>query len=82
MSGFCNFIINSQQIVVEKKKLMDKVRKLRKRSENNADKKNYKPINPHGQKVFELSQKIWGANGNGNLADEETVTKTFCLRGV
>ncbi|GMN65912.1 hypothetical protein TIFTF001_034979 [Ficus carica] len=66
------------EIVVEKKTLMDKVLKLRKRYENDAEKKNYKPINPYGQKVFTLSQKIWGSNGNGNRAEEETATKTFC----
>ncbi|GMN65911.1 hypothetical protein TIFTF001_034984 [Ficus carica] len=56
---------------------MDKVHKLRKRYENNVEKKNYKLINPHDQKVFELSQQIWGANDNGNRAEEETATKSF-----
>ncbi|KAH7545836.1 probable transcription factor At1g61730 [Ziziphus jujuba] len=72
MNAFHDFIKKSLQINVTKAQLADKVRRLKKKYENNAGKgKKYNPTKPHELKAFELSKKIWGGEGpSGGGGDE------------
>ncbi|PON34664.1 Mediator-associated protein [Parasponia andersonii] len=63
MTAFLDFIKKSLQLDFTKTQLADKVRRLKKKFENNAGKKKYNPTKPHEEKVFELSKKIWGSEG-------------------
>ncbi|XP_062084678.1 GLABROUS1 enhancer-binding protein-like [Humulus lupulus] len=59
MNAFHDFIKKSLQIDFTKTQLSDKVRRLKKKYENNAGRKKYNPTKPHEKEVFELSKKIW-----------------------
>ncbi|XP_022717434.1 GLABROUS1 enhancer-binding protein-like [Durio zibethinus] len=66
-NAFHDFVKKSIHTDVSKAQLMYKVRRLRKKFENNAGKgKNGKDrifSKPHEQKIFELSKTIWGREG-------------------
>ncbi|KAA8519943.1 hypothetical protein F0562_014147 [Nyssa sinensis] len=68
MNVFHDFIKNKLHIDVSKTQLSDKVRRLKKKYENNASKgkkggeRNISK--PHEQKAYELSKKIWGGEAN------------------
>ncbi|XWS10234.1 hypothetical protein CRYUN_Cryun39dG0057900 [Craigia yunnanensis] len=66
-NAFHDFVRKSIHAGVSKAQLMFKIRRLRKRFENNAGKgKNGEDrtfSKPHEQKIFELSKKIWGKEG-------------------
>ncbi|CAK9135455.1 unnamed protein product [Ilex paraguariensis] len=68
MIAFHEFIRKSLHVDVTKTQLSDKVRRLRKKYENNASKeeegKERNFAKPHEQKLYELSKKIWGGEGN------------------
>ncbi|XP_022142354.1 GLABROUS1 enhancer-binding protein-like [Momordica charantia] len=67
MNAFHDFIKKSLHVDVTRAQLMDKIRRLKKKYRNNADrgKKGADPTftKPHEQKGFELSKKIWGGEG-------------------
>lgn len=60
MNAFHEFIKKSLKVDVTKIQLQDKLRRMRKKFENNVKKKKYNPTKPHDVKVFELSKKVWG----------------------
>ncbi|KAF4389943.1 hypothetical protein CsatB_029526 [Cannabis sativa] len=60
MHAFQDFIKKSLQIDFTKAQLSDKLRRLKKKYENNASRKKYNPTKLHEKEVFELSKKIWG----------------------
>ncbi|XP_059661274.1 probable transcription factor At1g11510 [Cornus florida] len=68
MNAFHNFIKNKLHIDVSKAQLSEKVRRLKKKYENNASKgkkggeRNI--TKPHEQKAYELSKRIWGGEAN------------------
>ena len=70
MNGFYDFIKKSLQIDFTKNQLSDKLRRLKKKYENNAGKKKFNPTKPHDEKVFELSKKIWGGEGGGLKSEQ------------
>ncbi|KAK8527573.1 hypothetical protein V6N13_085394 [Hibiscus sabdariffa] len=65
--AFHDFVKDSIHADVSKAQLMYKVRRLRKKFENNArrskDGEDRTFSKPHEQQVFELSRKIWGKEG-------------------
>ncbi|XWS27467.1 hypothetical protein CRYUN_Cryun26dG0117500 [Craigia yunnanensis] len=67
MNAFYNFVKKSIHTDVTKAQLMDKIRRLRKKFENNAGKgkmgEDRTFSKPHEQKAFELSKMIWGNDG-------------------
>ncbi|XP_011658171.1 STOREKEEPER protein [Cucumis sativus] len=67
MNAFHDFIKKSLHVDVTKAQLMDKIRRLKKKYRNNADrgKKGADPTfsKAHDQKGFELSKRIWGGEG-------------------
>ncbi|XP_022717451.1 probable transcription factor At1g61730 [Durio zibethinus] len=66
MNTFYDFVKKSIHTDVTKAQLMDKIRRLRKKFENNAKGKKGEDrtfSKPHEQKAFELSKKIWGKDG-------------------
>jgi len=66
-SEFHEYIKKLLSVEVSKNQLMDKVRRLKKKFENNAGKgeKGEDPVfsKPHEHKCFGLSKKIWGTGG-------------------
>lgn len=69
LNAFHEFIKKSIHIDVSKTQLQDKIRRLKKKYENNCSKEKkgkYKlPSKPHEQIAYELSKKVWGQEGNG-----------------
>ncbi|KAL4318593.1 hypothetical protein GQ457_18G011160 [Hibiscus cannabinus] len=67
MNAFYEFVRKMIQADVTKAHLMDKIRRLRKKFENNAGKskmgEHWIFSKPHEQKAFQLSRKIWGTEG-------------------
>lgn len=67
MNAFHDFLKKSLHVDVTKAQLVDKIRRLKKKYRNNADrgKKGADPTfsKAHEQKGFELSKKIWGGEG-------------------
>ncbi|PON84285.1 DNA-binding storekeeper protein-related transcriptional regulator [Trema orientale] len=76
MSAFLDFIKKSLQLDFTKTQLADKVRRLKKKFENNDGKKKYKPTKPHEEKVFELSKKIWGSEGTSRKPERRKANGT------
>lgn len=74
LNAFHEFIKSKINIDVSRTQLQDKIRRLRKKYENNAGKeKNGKErtfTNPHEQKAYDLSKKIWGTK---KTVGEETL---------
>ncbi|KAA8515448.1 hypothetical protein F0562_018941 [Nyssa sinensis] len=68
MNAFHDFIKNKLHIDVSKTQLSDKVRRLKKKYENNASKGKKGGertlSKPHEQQAYELSKKIWGGEAN------------------
>lgn len=65
-NAFHDFVKKSLHTDVSKSQLMYKIRRLKKRFENAGKGKHGEDrvfSNPHGQKIFELSKKIWGKEG-------------------
>ncbi|KAJ8541357.1 hypothetical protein K7X08_002173 [Anisodus acutangulus] len=73
LSAFHEFIKKSLQIDVTKTQLQDKIRRLKKKYENNAGKekkgKERTFTKPHEQKAYELSKKIWGKEKSDNKGE-------------
>ncbi|KAJ8555589.1 hypothetical protein K7X08_013085 [Anisodus acutangulus] len=73
LSAFHEFIKISLQIDVSKTQLQDKIRRLKKKYENNAgkEKKGKERIftKPHEGKAYELSKKIWGKEKSDNKCE-------------
>ncbi|KAK3024952.1 hypothetical protein RJ639_042759 [Escallonia herrerae] len=71
MNGFYDFIKKSLHFDVSKSQLVEKVRRLKKKYENNASKekkgKERTFSKAHEQKAYEISKEIWGKEGNGNI---------------
>ncbi|KAL6197563.1 hypothetical protein ACLB2K_033171 [Fragaria x ananassa] len=65
MGAFHEFIKKSLKVDVSKVQLQDKIRRMRKKFENNVRKK-HEPTKPHEKKTYELSKKVWG--GGEDLA--------------
>ncbi|OMO74566.1 hypothetical protein CCACVL1_16599 [Corchorus capsularis] len=67
MNAFHDFVKKYIHTDVTKAQLMDKIRRLKKKYENNAGKgkkgEDRTFTKPHEQKSFELSKKIWGKDG-------------------
>ncbi|KAL7185711.1 hypothetical protein ACSBR2_027634 [Camellia fascicularis] len=71
MGAFHEFIKKSLRADVSKNQLVDKVRRLKKKYQINAE-KGEDPVfsKPHELKTFELSKKIWGGGGASNAVDD------------
>ncbi|OIT37832.1 PREDICTED: GLABROUS1 enhancer-binding protein-like [Nicotiana attenuata] len=75
LSAFHEFIKKSLHVDVSKTQLQDKIRRLKKKYENNAgkEKKGKKErtfSKPHEQKTYELSKKIWGKEKTDNKGEK------------
>ncbi|XAR55418.1 hypothetical protein NMG60_11035485 [Bertholletia excelsa] len=79
MGAFHDFIKKSLHVDVTKSQLVDKIRRLKKKYQNNVEKgeKGEDPVfsKPHEHKSFELSKKIWG-RGAGNAVENNSNAKT------
>ncbi|CAN4122320.1 unnamed protein product [Withania somnifera] len=77
LSAFHEFIKKSLHVDVAKTQLQDKIRRLKKKYENNAGKekkgKERSFTKPHEQKAYELSKKIWGKEKSDNKGEFEIV---------
>lgn len=69
-SAFHEFVKNSLHVDVSKTQVMDKIRRLKKKYKNNAEraKKGKEPTfsKLHEQKAYDLSKKIWGSAEDPN----------------
>lgn len=79
LNAFLEFIKKNIHIDVSKTQLQDKIRRLKKKYENNVEreKKGNKELTfskPHEQKAYELSKKVWSKEKNGD--GEENVEST------
>ncbi|XP_027078379.2 uncharacterized protein [Coffea arabica] len=79
LNAFLEFIKKNIHTDVSKTQLQDKIRRLKKKYENNAEreKKGNKELTfskPHEQKAYEFSKKVWGKEKNGD--GEENVEST------
>ncbi|KAK3188168.1 hypothetical protein Dsin_027729 [Dipteronia sinensis] len=68
MNAFHDFIKKSLHIDVSRTQLVDKIRRLRKKYENNLSRGIKKGevrtfSKPHEQKAYDLSKKVWGGEG-------------------
>ncbi|XP_052203468.1 probable transcription factor At4g00390 [Diospyros lotus] len=76
-NAFHDFIKKSLHVDVSKTQLLDKIRRLKKKYKNNANKgKNGQDrtfAKAHEQKSYELSKKIWGDTVNGVGVDSTKV---------
>ncbi|KAI9198562.1 hypothetical protein LWI28_018220 [Acer negundo] len=68
MNAFHDFIKKSLHIDVSRTQLVDKIRRLRKKYENNLERGIKKGevrtfSKPHEQKAYDLSKKVWGSEG-------------------
>lgn len=74
MNAFHDFIKKSLHVDVTRNQLADKIRRLKKKYQNNASrgKEGEDPVfsKPHEHKAFELSKKIWGAEANDVRSDQ------------
>lgn len=74
LSAFHEFIKKSLHVDVSKSQLQDKIRRLKKKYENNAGKekkgKERTFSKPHEQKGYELSKKIWGKEKSDKVQEE------------
>ncbi|GMP66962.1 hypothetical protein CsSME_00027105 [Camellia sinensis var. sinensis] len=71
MGAFHEFIKKSLRADVSKNQLVDKVRRLKKKYQINAEKGEDPTFSkPHELKTFELSKKIWGNGGASNAVDD------------
>ncbi|KAK2642470.1 hypothetical protein Ddye_024233 [Dipteronia dyeriana] len=82
MNAFHDFIKKSLHIDVSRTQLVDKIRRLRKKYENNLERAIKKGevrtfSKPHEQKAYDLSKKVWGGEGG----EVETARKTQNHRG-
>ncbi|XP_060198944.1 probable transcription factor At1g11510 [Lycium barbarum] len=79
LSAFHEFIKKNLHVDVTKAQLQDKIRRLKKKYENNAgkEKKGKERIfsKPHEQKGYELSKKIWGKEKNDKVENNVTASK-------
>ncbi|XP_059279720.1 STOREKEEPER protein-like [Lycium ferocissimum] len=79
LSAFHEFIKENLHVDVTKAQLQDKIRRLKKKYENNAgkEKKGKDRIfsKPHEQKGYELSKKIWGKEKNDKVENNVTASK-------
>ncbi|OMO92674.1 hypothetical protein COLO4_17402 [Corchorus olitorius] len=77
MNAFHDFVKKYIHTDVTKAQLMDKIRRLRKKYENNVGKGKKgedRTFNkPHEQKSFELSKKIWGKDGISGKVESSAV---------
>ncbi|KAF5728619.1 mediator-associated protein 1-like [Tripterygium wilfordii] len=78
VDGFLEFIKKSLGFDATRSKLMEKMRRLKKKYENNAGKGKKKGeemtfSKPHEQRAYELSKKIWGGEGTNGAGVESTV---------
>ncbi|OMO99963.1 hypothetical protein COLO4_13007 [Corchorus olitorius] len=79
-NGFHDFIKQSIQAEVSKNQLIDKMRRLKQKYKNNAEKgqNGNDPVfsKPHDHKSFELSKKIWGNEANEKIDKSQKKRKT------
>lgn len=69
--GFYDFIKKSLHVKVDRRQVMDKIRKLKRRYMNNLSNKK-----KNDQNAFELSKKIWGNDAAGAELDQQSIIKT------
>ncbi|PON48532.1 DNA-binding storekeeper protein-related transcriptional regulator [Parasponia andersonii] len=69
MGAFLEFIKKNLHVDVDKRQLMNKIRRLKKKYQNNAEKGETGFSKPHESKTFQLSKDIWGAIEANNAAD-------------
>ncbi|KAL7130205.1 hypothetical protein ABFS83_13G118300 [Erythranthe nasuta] len=78
MNGFHDFIKKNLHVDVTRTQLSDKVRRLKKKYVNNKKKekggKDRSFSNPHEQKAYELSKKVWGNDTAKENGVEKIVT--------
>ncbi|KAL0442881.1 UNVERIFIED_CONTAM: putative transcription factor [Sesamum latifolium] len=84
LNAFHDFIKKNLHVDVTRTQLQDKIRRLRRKYENNKSKekegKDRTFSKPHEQKAYELSKKIWG-NENGKEHGVEKVTGSPKVNG-
>ncbi|KAL6992701.1 hypothetical protein U1Q18_010815 [Sarracenia purpurea var. burkii] len=75
MVAFHSFIKKSLHVDVSKTQLSEKVRRLKKKYKNNANKgkegEDRTFTKPHEQKAYELSKKVWGGESNSVGVDSK-----------
>ncbi|XP_062013380.1 probable transcription factor At1g61730 [Rosa rugosa] len=76
MTAFHEFIKKSLKVDVTKIQLQDKIRRMRKKFENNVKKK-HKPTKAHDSKTFELSKKVWGGGEGGEDITGQVTIASF-----
>ncbi|XP_021299423.1 probable transcription factor At4g00390 [Herrania umbratica] len=69
INGFYDFVMKSIHVDVTKAQLKDKIKRLKKKFRKNA-KGNRTFLNSHAQKIFDLSNTIWGQEVKGKEAME------------
>lgn len=69
--GFYNFIKKPLHLKVDRRQVMDKIRKLKMRYTNNLSNKK-----KNDQSAFELSKKIWGNDAEAAELDQQSIIKT------
>lgn len=73
INDFHEFVKKSLHVDVNTRQVLTKVRRLKKKFENNVAKlennngKVRSLSNPHEKKMYELSKNLWGNNGNKNV---------------
>ncbi|XP_042485964.1 STOREKEEPER protein-like [Macadamia integrifolia] len=74
MNVFHEYIKKSFHVEFSRNQLADKIRRLRKKYQNNVGRgKNPIFSKPHEQKAFELSKKIWGDSAANDIVSDQTV---------
>ncbi|KAL5839718.1 hypothetical protein ACOSQ4_012326 [Xanthoceras sorbifolium] len=74
MNAFHDFIKKSLHVDVSRNQLVDKIRRLKKKYENNLERGIKKGEDrtfskPHEQKAYDLSKKVWGGEGSGGVVE-------------
>ncbi|KAL7591730.1 GLABROUS1 enhancer-binding protein-like [Lactuca sativa] len=81
VNDFHDFVKKSLHVDVNNKQVIAKVRRLRKKYENNVaraenqSKKVRSFSNPHEKKMYELSKNLWGNDSNKNVVMSSTIKK-------
>ncbi|XWS10772.1 hypothetical protein CRYUN_Cryun38cG0026600 [Craigia yunnanensis] len=85
MNAFYDFVKKSIHTDVTKAQLMDKIRRLRKKFENNAGKgkkgEDRTFSKPHEQEAFKLSKMIWGNEGISGKVESSAARSNGKVKG-
>lgn len=77
VDAFYEYVKDSLSVTLTKNQLYEKIRRLKKKFQTNSEKwqNGEEPVfsKPHENKLFELSQKIWGSEGTVTKANDSKV---------